>query len=460
MTTAFVRSAQTVGQPNAIELFLAEQRGRFHVETEIIPLEAVDGWLTSADADSIEHSAGAFFGIIGLRISSPERHWDQPMIDQPEIGVLGMAVRIRNGVMECLLQAKAEPGTVGGVQVGPTVQATRSNFTRRHGGRAVPYLEQFLGDAAAVQGFDIAQSEQGTRFLRKLNRNIVTFVEGDLPLEDGYTWSTVGDIHRALRAGDFVNFDARTVLSGLSALEAWRAAPDAGHDYMSRLLSHSLGHFSTAAHDIDDLVVWLREARHRQYALDRVPIWSLNGWVRRRGQIEHEERAFFRVVGARMHAVGREVDRWCQPLIAEDGVALLGLAVTVIDGIMHVLLRASREPGLLKGVELGPTVQIVPETFGSVPALHAPEGLDLVNSGGGSVLYDQTLSGEGGRFYKARQRHLITLIDPIAEPPEHRWVSLHQFSEFVRRGQIVNEQARSLFTCLMSLLTPPAPEDK
>ena len=42
-----------------------------------------------------------------------------------------------------LLQAKAEPGNINKIQISPTVQATKSNYTRVHGGKEIPYLRYF-----------------------------------------------------------------------------------------------------------------------------------------------------------------------------------------------------------------------------------------------------------------------------------------------------------------------------
>ena len=459
MRSPFARSARFGAQPLAVESFLAGWRDSSRASTEIIPLDEVEQWSSGPDLDEIRHREGAFFAIIGIDITGPDRRWQQPIIDQPEVGILGTAVRITDDTMHCLMQAKAEPGTVGGLQLGPSVQATRSNYTRRHGGKAVPYLSHFLGDDAAVQGFDVSQSEQGARFLGKHNRNMVRFVGDDMVTEEGFEWFTVGELHHALRSGDYINFDARTVLAGLGALEASRTSAEGGHDDFSGLLARSLRAGAPARNELDEIIGWLREARRARFTVNRTALRDLDGWAYRDGRIEHEEGAFFSVVGARVTASGREVSQWCQPLIVEQSLALLGLAVTVIDDVLHVLLRAIREPGLATGAEIGPTVQAVPETYLRMPSLPRPECLDLIMpTGGGTVLYDNVLSGEGGRFYEARQRHLITLVDPVDEPPGHRWVAVHQFSELLGRGLLVNEQARSMFACLMSLLTPPSPD--
>ena len=85
------------------------------------------------------------------------------MIDQPELGWLGFVVRTAGAGVEWLVQAKTEPGNVHGTQLAPTLQATRSNFTRVHGGRPTRFLDLFrAGDAVLSDG---PHSEQGSAFL-------------------------------------------------------------------------------------------------------------------------------------------------------------------------------------------------------------------------------------------------------------------------------------------------------
>ena len=73
-----------------------------------------------------------------------EKEWDQPYIDQPEIGLLGLfGVHIEDKI-RFALQMKVEPGNRGGTQLSPTVQATKSNQKGVHGGRKVRYLDIFL----------------------------------------------------------------------------------------------------------------------------------------------------------------------------------------------------------------------------------------------------------------------------------------------------------------------------
>ncbi len=84
----------------------------------------------------------SFFSIKGMRrFENDEFTGEQPIINQPEIGYLGIICRKIEGVLHFLMQAKIEPGNVNCVQISPTIQATKSNFTRAHGGKLPTYFE-------------------------------------------------------------------------------------------------------------------------------------------------------------------------------------------------------------------------------------------------------------------------------------------------------------------------------
>ena len=98
-------------------------------------------------SEKIYHSSKKFFSIIGLRvISNFYKHntWDQPIIHQNENGILGIIRRDINIEPEYLMRANVEPGNINKLQISPTVQATKSNYTRVHGGKKVKHLDFFL----------------------------------------------------------------------------------------------------------------------------------------------------------------------------------------------------------------------------------------------------------------------------------------------------------------------------
>ena len=141
--------------------------------------------------------------------------FEQPIVNQPEIGVLGILAKRFDGVLHFLLQAKMEPGNIDLVQLSPTVQATRSNYTRVHGGKRPRYLDFFLQRGVNRVLVDQLQSEQGLFFLRKRNRNIIVETREDVPLHDDFHWLTLGQIKRLMQEPHTVNMDTRTVIAAV-----------------------------------------------------------------------------------------------------------------------------------------------------------------------------------------------------------------------------------------------------
>ena len=113
------------------------------------------------------------------------------------------------------MQAKIEPGNVNCVQISPTLQATKSNYSQIHKGKQPLYLDYFVNASPDQIILDQLQSEQGARFLRKRNRNIIIKVEEDVEEHDDFRWMTLGQIKELMRYDNMVNMDTRTVLSGL-----------------------------------------------------------------------------------------------------------------------------------------------------------------------------------------------------------------------------------------------------
>ena len=126
------------------------------------------------DTEKIYHNSKKFFSIIGLRVLSNfyrRRTWDQPIIYQNENGILGIIRRIKNSQPEYLMRANVEPGNINKLQISPTVQATKSNYTRVHGGKKIKFLNFFLKNTKWL--INSKQSEQGFNYLLKKNKNIL-----------------------------------------------------------------------------------------------------------------------------------------------------------------------------------------------------------------------------------------------------------------------------------------------
>ena len=421
---------------------------RQFTRTARLPLDEVPGWRTSPDLSEYCHESGRFFAIRGVSTRTPggDRTWMQPMVDQPEIGLLAIAVTPTSRGFAALIQAKAEPGNVNGIQLSPTVQATRSNQLRVHGGRAVPYLELF--DASPADAIvDSRQSEHGGVFWQKRNRVMIVRTPPFEP-RPGFRWIEIADLMALLHDDDLVHADARAVL----ACAPWSLPADLTGAGPLPAIALSLDE-GIAAASVRPLARWLSAQRMiRTLETRRVPLPDLAGWHRTREALIRSDGTGYEVVAMHVVASGREVDGWCQPMVRPVGVGLIGLAVAHRGEQLEVLMQARPEPGLVDGVELGPTVQVA---GGDAPQTRAEADLmaHLLDRPEAEVFFDAVLSDEGGRFLHSRNRHLVVGIDAGEAPDGYRWCRLGELVSLLIHSHQVNMQARSALLCLLAAST-------
>ena len=111
------------------------------------------------------HETGRFFSIRGLDVEINEKVWEQPIIYQTEIGVLGLIGRIIENRIDFLVQFKFEPGNLNFIQISPTIQATKSNLDKVHKGKKVLYQELIQNNFEnEIVLLDSELSEQNSKF--------------------------------------------------------------------------------------------------------------------------------------------------------------------------------------------------------------------------------------------------------------------------------------------------------
>ncbi|MFE6894395.1 NDP-hexose 2,3-dehydratase family protein [Streptomyces sp. NPDC057694] len=421
--------------------WLAERRREHDFGVRRIDFADLKGWNFLRPTGNLTHQSGRFFTVEGLRVRTsagffPE--WRQPIIRQPEVGILGILVKEIDGVLHFLMQAKMEPGNPNLLQLSPTVQATRSNYTGVHRGAPVRYVEYFAGSRRGRVLADVLQSEHGSWFYRKHNRNMIVETSDDVPPHPDFCWLTLGQLHELLSRDNTVNMDSRTVLSCLPSL---MEQPD------SRL----------ALTPDAEVLSWLTEHRStHDWTIETVPLAGLPGWHRTEREITREDGRFFDVVAVAVEAGSREVPSWTQPLIEPHGEGVTAFLVHEFDGVPHVLVHARMEGGLPLVVEMAPTVQCVPANYSEDKR---PRYMDEVLAAPPArVRYSAVHAEEGGRFRNAVSRYLLVEADDTlaAEPPppEYAWLSVRQLERLTSAGLSVNVQARTLLACLRSVARP------
>jgi len=458
---AFARSCRATSgvfpDMEAVMAWFATKDRRDRFEVRRVPLAALDQWSFLPDPLRLGHSSGKFFTIEGIRVETdfgPVPSWDQPIINQPEVGILGLLAREIDGVLHFLMQAKMEPGNVNVLQLSPTVQATRSNYSRVHGGHAPRYLEYFTEPGLATVLLDQLQPEQGARFLRKRNRNMVVLVSHDVPVHEDFAWMTLGQIKALLACDNLVNMDARTVVS-LIPLADPDEPPDPsrleGLSPFRRDVYLSFCRSDRELHTMDAVMAWLTKGKAAtSMRVSSLPLDGLRGWTVAEDAIRHETGLYFSVIGVDVTAHTREATRWSQPLLHHEGLGLVGFLCQSQWGVLHFLVRGSLEPGNRDGMEIGPTVACSEVAARSGRAC-APQFLEyFLDPTLGAVRYDAVQSEEGGRFHHFQNRYMIVEISPgtvVDAPGHYLWLTLGQLWRMARHGH-VNIEARNLLACM------------
>ena len=200
-----------------------KKREESDMVVEEIGINDLDKWSVDSTSGNVKHDSGGFFEMIGVKVSNTfdrevgKKGWTQPMIAKNPGGILGIIMKRINGVPHYLLQAKAEPGNIGKLQLSPTLQATTSNLLKAHGGSKPLFAEYFDEENKPKIIYAKWQSEDGGRFHLKSNYNMIVEVneEEELEIPDSFIWVTLYQIKQLMKIENFVGPHVRGIISYL-----------------------------------------------------------------------------------------------------------------------------------------------------------------------------------------------------------------------------------------------------
>jgi oxidase EvaA len=451
------------GDSATVLKWITDQNLKVKVQVDRVALDSLNRWGFNRDTGALCHESGHFFSIDGIRVTTNwgvVESWDQPIINQPEIGYLGFILKEFNGVLHFLMQAKIEPGNVNHVQLSPTIQATRSNYTQTHKGKKPLYLEYFQHVTPENVLLDQLQSEQGARFLMKRNRNIIIQVDGDLPIYDNFIWLTLCQIKDLMRYDNIVNMDTRTVISGIHYGDYGEGTVEFVQSFINgkntSLTSNGLlrsallkeGSFNT----LNDIFHFLTNIKSKyDLYIDRIPLQAVKQWSISNNDIAREDGKYFSIIGVNIAISNREVASWQQPMVQPSQNGVCAFVCKNINNIIHFIVQAKLECGNRDIIELAPTVQCLTGDY------RAPDSQPVsflnytLNAPKKNIIFDAIQSEEGGRFYREQNRNMIVLADdkfPNKLPDNFIWMTLNQLLFFNRFNNYLNIQARSLLAAI------------
>jgi len=218
-----IRDDNQINKLDYIIEWFNKKREESDMIVEEIGLNDLDKWSVDSNSGNVEHESGGFFELIGVKVSNTfdrevgKKGWTQPMIAKNPGGILGILMKRINDIPHYLLQAKAEPGNIGKLQLSPTLQATTSNLLKAHGGSKPLFAEYFDEENDLNIIYAKWQSEDGGRFHLKSNYNMIVEVneDEDLKIPDSFIWVTLYQIKQLMKIENFVGPHVRGIISYL-----------------------------------------------------------------------------------------------------------------------------------------------------------------------------------------------------------------------------------------------------
>lgn len=443
--------------------WIEERNSDVNVQVNPMKLNELDNWTFGEHNERLYHESGKFFSIEGINVRTNHGlvfDWDQPIINQPEVGFLGFLTKEFSGVLYFLVQAKIEPGNVNNVQLSPTVQATKSNYTQVHGGRKPAYLEYFLDNKESLVLLDQLQSEQGARFLKKRNRNIIIKVDGDIKLTPDFKWLTLGQIKQLIQLDNKVNMDTRTVISGIpfgsfnsEVINFYNTLNNAENKSLQNAFLKSELDSENTLYSLDDIISWFTKLKiFSELEVQKESLLNLRDWHISDFEISHKDGKYFSIIGVDVVISNREVTRWHQPLVKPAQEGICAYIAKEFDGNLHFLVQAKLECGNFDTLEMAPTVQCLTGNYRNEESLASLPFLDYVlNIKKENIVFDTLQSEEGGRFFREQNRNLLIIADDNFKeeiPENFVWMTLNQIKSFIRFNNYLNIQARSLISAI------------
>lgn len=392
-----------------------------------VPLDESKEW--KCKTLRIQHKSGRFFDVVGIQWKDNEGiTMTQPLIRQEEIGTLGFLLRVRKNRNEILLYAKVEPGNMGIAQIAPTCQATASNIALVHKGRPPPFTLWFSSGPYLCSTL---QSEQGSRFLGKRNRNVVRLTNQSIKKSSTHRWMPVENMMKIIDTDFLVNTDARSVLvcSPWNSLIG-RAPFSLNKTAFGKELYQSY-HQGKEYLNLSYLKKYINTLKKR-FIPPR--IISLN---------KSTSENTFVIKHMCVSVIGREVPYWDQPIICNTREGNIDLFCGRMHGALYFLFRPQAEPGLYNGVELSPTFCNTPDNYG--PSGKLPKGY--------KVRVKCRQSEEGGRFFKNINQYRVIDIGHIKKiNRDDVWLSLSQIQKLLLKDGWFTNEARSAISLLFKWL--------
>ena len=104
-------------------------------------------------------------------------------------------------------------------EIAPTVQCITSNF---EDGDFPPYTNDILKHLEKEISFDTFQSEEGGRFYKESNRNLIVkkdYFDSNNEIKENYIWMNMYQLSEFMKFNNYINIEARSLISGIPCMK-------------------------------------------------------------------------------------------------------------------------------------------------------------------------------------------------------------------------------------------------
>ena len=349
------------------------------------------------DAGELRNEKADFFRVAGFQT---EDGGEEILFEQAETALVGLLVSRQSGRLRVLLNARAEPGLHGSAQFSTTIQSTPSNYERRHGGAATPFVDEILNPpVGGVVVHDSLQYDWAQYYRAKTKRFRIVEVPQELPASEPLMWVDIHTLRTLLNEDYSATGDLRIAASYLEdrlafEADAPREAPEAAAG--GKLTS---------------------------VALESLSRWSVGpqGVVDSRGERN--------ILWVLTRSESREVTQWLQPLMQLSAPLELRLPRRKGETDWEYGIASRTQVGL-EGVEL----------WFPADAENAERDVTSIS-----------LSAEGGRFYQ----HTVNakVVDVPHRDDGAKWVTRNELESLATSSCATSIELRLLLS-LVQLREP------
>ena len=396
---------------NDLESFYIDLLNKSSLTVKQIGLSNLDNWKFNNDG-SFGHSSGKFFSINSVDYKNEI----SMILLQPEIGLLCNFMTIVDKTAYFLIQFKEEPGNINKIQMSPTIQATKSNYSKVHGGNLPNYWEEYIENKqnSSMLSFDLP--EQGTRYWQKFNNNKIVLT----PMFDeknNYKWLTLGQILRFKNISNSVNSCLRSSLSLVYDFylnDDDKKNTNSVKPHLNKLKKNNNKSF-------------LSKDVKKFYQEDSDSLKFDNQNDR------------FEIVGVEVFSKSREILKWTQPLVAELSGQQYFLLSFQKNKEKYFIWSIDKEAGFKSGFNLGPSLKNISYENSFQDKILLFEEMNIKEK--------FIMSEEGGRFLNFEVEHILSEINEEQfDTKNHDYLVLNEYetNELNKLGYLSME-ARSLF---------------